>query len=191
MKMDDVISKNGSYLISDINISNKVSTAKPSLNAPKFEEGKKGIVFRIMEPANLKLTLDTSHLTFSKKSQDCSLPKMLEATDALPVFVANPFKTYVVDTSRGALVKKRVDLVINDGVLTGIEIDKPSELLAGISVPVEILKTIASIPGEILSLRIKGMEAQKSMTQTEAEIIKQQIEVIRQRQALNELTNRQ
>jgi len=84
-------------------------------------------------------------------------------------------------------VKKRVDLLVSDGVLTGIEVDKPSELLAGISIPVEVLKTIASIPGEILSLRVKGMEAEKSLTQNEAEIIKQQVEIIKQRQALSEL----
>lgn len=173
-------------LISDVNFDSKKTE---TLEIGKAEEidYKRGLVFRVMEPTNLQVTMDTSDLEFRKGNQTCTLPKIVESVDTLPMMVANPLKTFVVDTNRAAFVKKRVDLLVSDGVLTGIEVDKPSELLAGISIPVEVLKTIASIPGEILSLRVKGMEAEKSLTQNEAEIIKQQVEIIKQRQALSEL----
>ena len=179
-------------LISDVNFDSKkteTETETETLDIGKAEEidYKRGIVFRVMEPTNLQVTMDTSDLEFRKGNQTCTLPKIVESVDTLPMMVANPLKTFVVDTNRAAFVKKRVDLLVSDGVLTGIEVDKPSELLAGISIPVEVLKTIASIPGEILSLRVKGMEAEKSLTQNEAEIIKQQVEIIKQRQALSEL----
>lgn len=173
-------------LISDVNFDNK-KTETLNVGAAEEFNYERGIVFRVMEPTKLQVTMDTSDLEFRKDNQTCTLPKMVESVDTLPMMVANPLKTFVVDTNRAAFVKKRVDLLVSDGVLTGIEVDKPSELLAGISIPVEVLKTIASIPGEILSLKVKGMEAEKSLTQNEAEIIKQQIEIIKQRQALSEL----
>ena len=182
-------------LISNVDFKNKTAEDPKPEEAKKAEEAikakennnERGIVFRVMEPANLQVTMDTSNLQFEKGNQTCTLPHITESVEALPMMVANPSKTYVVDTNRTAFVKKRVDLIVSDGVLTGIDVDKPSELLAGISIPVEVLKTIASIPGEILSLKVKGMEAEKSLTTGEAEIIKQQVEIIKQRQALSDI----
>ncbi|MBP6366468.1 MAG: hypothetical protein KBA82_04260 [Nitrosomonas sp.] len=178
-------------LISNVDFKNKTKTLvtdeTPKPKEAKENDNERGIVFRVMEPANLQVTMDTSNLKFEKSGQTCTLPHITESVEALPMMVANPSKTYVVDTNRAVFVKKRVDLIVSDGVLTGIDVDKPSELLAGISIPVEVLKTIASIPGEILSLKVKGMEAEKSLTTGEAEIIKQQVEIIKQRQALSDI----
>ena len=73
--------------------------------------------------------MDTDGLAFGK----CALRNVAAYSDGSTVMVADPANTFVVDNSRGVFVKKRVDFVVADGVLTGIEVDKPSELLAIVS----------------------------------------------------------
>jgi len=103
--------------------------------------------------------------------------------------VADPRRTFVVDNSRTPFVKKKIDLTVTDGVLLGVDVDKPSELLAAISLPVDILKVIASIPGEILSVKVKQLSDQNSLTKAQVEMLTLQIELIKQRQALIDAQN--
>src|SRR5262249_17499160 len=107
-------------------------------------------------------------------------------SDGSTVMVADPANTFVVDNSRGVFVTKRVDFAVVDGVLTGIEVDKPSEVLAVLQLPVDILKAIASIPGEILSVKVKQLSDEKGLTAAQSELLKAQIELIKQRQALSD-----
>ncbi len=67
--------------------------------------------------------------------------------------------------------------------------DKPSELLAGISIPVDVLKVIASIPGEILSVKVKQLQDQNSLSDAQVKLLTLQIEMIKQRQALIDAQN--
>jgi len=75
-------------LISDVNFDSKKTE---TLDIGKAEEidYKRGIVFRVMEPTNLQVTMDTSDLEFRKGNQTCTLPKIVESVDTLPMMVAN------------------------------------------------------------------------------------------------------
>ena len=142
-----------------------------------------GVVFRLMTPASLTFVVNTNTLQLGA---GCSLPGSERLVDSGVFMAAHPTQTFVVDTSRGALVTKRVDLAVTDGVLTGIEVDKPSEVLAAVSLPVNILKAIASIPAELLTFKVTNVNAEKSLTAAEVELLKQQIELIKQKQALED-----
>ena len=141
-----------------------------------------GIVFRTMAPRRLSIAVDTEGLKFGT----CTLSNVAAYSDGTTVMVADPASTFVADNSRGVFVKKRVDFVIADGVLTGVEVEKQSELLAIVSLPVDILKAIASIPGEILSVKIKQLSDEKGLTAAQSDVIKAQIDLIKQKQALSD-----
>lgn len=139
-----------------------------------------GIVFRTMAPRQLYVAVDTEGLQFG----GCVLRSVAAHAESSTLMVADPIHTFVADNNRGVFVKKRVDFAVTDGVLTGIEVDKPSELLAIVSLPVDILKAIAAIPGEILTVKIKQLSDEKGLTAAQVELLKAQIDLIKQRQAL-------
>lgn len=64
---------------------------------------------------------------------------------------------------------------------------EPSEFLAGVSIPVEILKTIASIPGEILSIKVKEAEGEKGIAAAEASLIEIQLKLLKNQMELETL----
>jgi hypothetical protein len=171
-----------------INFQGKPSFPVPgsvALTPPYVTPGAKayaGIVFRVMAPRRLSIAVDTEGLKFG----NCTLRNVAAYSDGATLMVADPVHTFVADNNRGVFVKKRVDFVVSDGVLTGIEVDKPSELLAIVSLPVDILKAIASIPGEILSVKIKQLSDEKGLTSAQVELLKSQIDLIKQKQALSD-----
>jgi len=122
----------------------------------------------------------------SSEKKVCLVPDVAIDTEPVTVMAQNPSKTFVADTGRGFLVKKRIDMAVTDGVLTGLEVDKPSEVLQAVTLPVEIIKTIVSIPAELLTLKIKQTTDEGGLTKAEAEAIKAQIELIRQKEALKD-----
>jgi hypothetical protein len=145
-----------------------------------------GVVFRLMVPRRLSIDIDSNGLAFGG---GCVLRSVAAYSDGSTTMVADPTRTFVVDNSRGVFVKKRVDLLVTDGVLNGIEVDKPSELLAIISLPVDVLKTIASIPAEILSVKVKQISDERGLTSAQVELLKAQIDLIKQKQALTDAQN--
>ncbi len=145
-----------------------------------------GIVFRMMTPRTLTLDLSTAGLDFGN---GCTLVSEAASIGDTTLMVADPLKTFVVDNSRTAFVVKKVNLTVSDGVLLGIDVDKPSELLAAISLPVEVLKVIASIPAEMLSIKVKQVSDEKSLSAAQVEMLKLQIDMIKQRQALIDAQN--
>jgi hypothetical protein len=145
-----------------------------------------GIVFRMMTPRSVGVDASPSGLAFFG---GCKLRSVSSYLGATTVMVADPGRTFVVDNSRAPFVKKTVNLTVTDGVLTGIDVDKPSELLAGISIPVDVLKVIASIPGEILSVKVKQLQDQNSLSDAQVKLLTLQIEMIKQRQALIDAQN--
>lgn len=150
----------------------------PNPNAQAYS----GVVFRLMTPRTFGLDVSTADVKFG--TEDCTLRSGSFSADGGTIMVADPLRTFVVDNSRTAFVKKTVNLTVTDGVLTTIDVEKPSELLAAISLPVDVLKVIASIPAELLSIKVKQISDEKSLSSAQVEMLKLQIELIKQRQAL-------
>jgi len=143
--------------------------------------GYSGVVFRMMAPQKFGVEMSTSKADFGG---GCRLSYDAASISNMPVMVADPLKTFVVDNSRTAFVSKTVKMTVSDGVLTGIDVDKPSELLAAITIPVEVLKVIASIPGELLTIKVNQISNEKNLSSAQVEMLKLQIDLIKQKQAL-------
>ena len=77
-------------------------------------------------------------------------------------------------------------------MLTKLDINKPSESIAAIQIPIDIVKSIVSIPGEILKLRFdystaskQVLDAQKNELQAKQDLIDKQRELLEQNQNQN------
>jgi hypothetical protein len=84
------------------------------------------------------------------------------------------------DIKRPAFVQKITKLTFANGVLTEVYLNKPSELLAGLKIPAEILKAVAGMPLELLQFRV-------SQDKASTELLQGQVDQIRLRQQLLEL----
>lgn len=141
----------------------------------------RGVVFRTMVPRRLSIAADTQGLKFGPT---CSLRNVAVSQNDATFMVADPAHTFVADTTRALLVQKKVDLTVSDGVLTQIDVDKKSEMLAIVSLPVDILKAIASIPAELLNVKVTQLGNEQKLTQAQIDLLKAQIELIKQNKAL-------
>lgn len=74
--------------------------------------------------------------------------------------VPDPRTTLGVDVTRAVCAEKITELDFNSGILVSTRIKKPSEIEGCLQVPVDALRAIASIPGEILAFRQTNLEAE-------------------------------
>lgn len=161
---------------------NDVRLARANEQLKKAQDEKNTEAARLVEELIEGIQKDAA----PPSNETCLIPDVVIDTEPVTVMAQHPLKTFVADTGRGFMVKKRIDMAVTDGVLTGLEVDKPSEVLQAVTLPVEILKTIASIPAELLTLKIKQATDEGGLTKAEAEAIKAQIELIRQKEALKD-----
>ena len=70
------------------------------------------------------------------------------------VLLPNEAPLFSYNVTRAAFVEKETTLEFQKGVLRKVTLRKPSEALALAGAPLEIARTLASLPGEILKLRV-------------------------------------
>ncbi|MGZ4967999.1 MAG: hypothetical protein ACXV8O_00155 [Methylobacter sp.] len=103
-----------------------------------------------------------------------------ENTQMAMVMAPNDGPITSVDDSRASFVTKKTTLTIANGMLKKINVDQPSQFLGFISIPVDMAKAIAAIPGSILSMKIQN-------TQDQASLYKAQVDLLTQLQALQKM----
>ena len=91
-----------------------------------------------------------------------------------------------IDVSRAIFVEKITKIDFEDGLLTQVDIDKPSEALAVVTLPLEILNSIIKIPTELIQFKINTinkdkelLEAQKQHIETQKALIELQEELMK------------
>jgi hypothetical protein len=89
-----------------------------------------------------------------------------------------------LDLHRAAFVKLTQTLDFDNGILKGVSINKPSEAVGFVSIPVDVVKTIVSIPGELFKFKAdiatqqKGdLEAQKAVLDAQKQLLQSQDEL--------------
>lgn len=88
-----------------------------------------------------------------------------------------------IDVTRAVFVRKVTNLTFDNGSLVKVEINKPSEAIAGIEIPINILRTFASIPAEIIQLKINHSTNNKGFS----DALKDELD---SRQALKDAINK-
>jgi len=93
-------------------------------------------------------------LTFAYKAQPDPQADPVTITKMQTIELPNGAPILSIDVTRAALAGKTVNLVFSDGLLTSIYIKKDSEALKAINIPLEVVKTIVSLPTDLISFRI-------------------------------------
>lgn len=94
------------------------------------------------------------------------------ATSSVIALLPNDAPLLSIDLHTTKFVERKGTLTFANGVLTKVDIAKPSEALAAVTLPVTVLNTLASIPAELLTLRINLTTQEKSLLEGQAALAK-------------------
>lgn len=81
-------------------------------------------------------------------------------------------RAILIPVTRAVMVEKKQTLTLKKGMLLENAITKPSEAEAILEIPVNILKAIFSIPGQLLSFRFNHIQQQKTLATEDAALAK-------------------
>lgn len=87
------------------------------------------------------------------------------------IYVPNKAIINTFPLDRGAFIKKVANLTFDNGVLTEFTINKPSEALGAVSLPVDLAKLVASVPAEILTVKVNHANDEKSLLQAQQALL--------------------
>lgn len=152
-------------------------------NRGDAKEENRGILFRASKPYVLKLSFGPRMNLNNETDPDWCV---VEETRHIMAVVPDKDSPYAVDVSRGALITKKTDLTIVNGMLTKIDINKPSSLVGVLNVPLEIIKLVLSAPKDLLTFRFEKIQAQGTLTQAQSTQLKNEIDRLNNEKALRE-----
>lgn len=95
------------------------------------------------------------------------------------VYLPNRSPILRIDIFRAPFVENQYALTFTDGILTEIKWVKPSEALGFLAIPVNLARTIASIPNELLTVKVQDLNAQKGVLEAQKNLIDAQLNLIR------------
>lgn len=85
----------------------------------------------------------------------------------------NASPTEFVGYPTGALTETKYTIAFESGMLTSYNTERPSELLAAVNLPLDVVKAILTVPGELLTLRYKNLTEQNNLTGAQIDALKQ------------------
>lgn len=121
-----------------------LSDATPAVVEPKKDYG--GYLYR---PAR---AISASVLPTTAKS-NC-FPSVQTALVQISSVVPDSSSTLVLPVTAAALVKSKVEHTFKDGMPVELSIDKPSELVAFSSLPLDLAKAVISVPASLIKVRV-------------------------------------
>jgi hypothetical protein len=102
------------------------------------------------------------------------------------VYLPNQSPILSVDISRAPFVENQYSLMFADGILTEIKWIKPSEFLGFLNIPLNIAKAIASIPNELLTVKVTDLNAEKGVLEGQKNLLQAQLDLIKKQRELEE-----
>jgi len=100
------------------------------------------------------------------------------------IYLPNWSPPICIDINRPAFVEKVYSLKFQDGVLTEVYLKKPSELLAGLGIPAEVVKTAAGLPLDLLKFRVEYGDQYNKLLQSQINEIKNKQELFELQQKM-------
>jgi len=87
------------------------------------------------------------------------------------VLLPNQSPVTLMPLTRAAFVEQKMELTLTEGVLTKVTVEKPSQLKSFFDSLIEPVRTIASIPGELLKVRIEQNTNSVNLMKSEAQLL--------------------
>jgi hypothetical protein len=108
-----------------------------------------------------------------------------QATAAEAVFYSESGMPYqLLPIKRSAFVKRETTITFVQGVPVTVETKKPSEVLAAVSIPLDIVTAILAAPGQLLTFRVNNTQSKGQLEANEATIIENQQTLLEKQKAL-------
>jgi len=100
------------------------------------------------------------------------------ARSELTTVIPDPNRVAAIDINRYACVKAQTDITFDQGILVDYSLDKPSELVGCLSIPLDIVSAIISAPVDAITGRTKRLEAEKGLLAAQQALLTQQAALI-------------
>lgn len=107
------------------------------------------------------------------------------------VLLPDPTRVAGYDIVRGPCIKRVTDLTFSKGLLTSAHVQKPSEVLGCLDIPLEIVRTVLSLPGELLTFRVEQINADTSLLQAQQNNLAAQQKLLEEQRDLVQASNPQ
>jgi hypothetical protein len=118
-----------------------------------------GILYRPALPYRLTFTSDPST---AKPRGGTPVPKPLPPPGIVSTTVELPNEAPImaIDVSRAAFVSNSATIAFNNGMLTDISYNKPSQAQGLVQIPVDLSKQLLSVPNDLLTIRYANVASQ-------------------------------
>lgn len=100
------------------------------------------------------------------------------ARSELTTVIPDPSRVAAIDINRYACVKAQTDITFDQGILVDYSLDKPSELVGCLSIPLDIISTIISAPVDAITGRTKRLTSEKELLAAQQALLTQQAALI-------------
>jgi hypothetical protein len=102
------------------------------------------------------------------------------------VYLPNESPIFILDVNRKLFIENKINITFANGMLSQVIWNKPSEALAFINIPIEIGKAIMSIPGELLTVKVSDLNAEKGLLEAQKDYIQAQSDLIKKKAELEQ-----
>jgi hypothetical protein len=126
------------------------------------DAGMKGILYR----PNL-----SHELVILRRRDPGSRKKPWQVFQTVRVEMPNLAPVFSIGVERSAFVKRTTKLEFDAGVLRDVTIEKPSELLEFMEIPLLLTQAIVKVPAEIIKVRLASTNNQKLLIDAQTELL--------------------
>lgn len=105
--------------------------------------------------------------------------RVYDLIKTVTIYLPNRSPILSLDLTRAPFVKKETTLTLSDGILTLAKIDKPSELLAAMDIPLKLVQAIVALPTSLVQFKLNYSTEQ-------TKLLSKQLEEIKARQELED-----
>lgn len=128
------------------------------------------VCFRPAVPYRFKLTISEGSAGGARVGRD------------MTILLPNEAPALGLDVERYAFVKGSTKLAFGQGMLTGVVVNKPSEAVGFMDIPLSIARGILSLPGEIMRVQVSSAQEETSLLNAQRSLIEAQTNLVAQQQ---------
>jgi hypothetical protein len=115
--------------------------------------------------------LPYNYLLFAKTNRQ--LPGGWKLRGTTTIYLENKAPIFAINIDRTFFAKRETTLDFDDGALRDIKIEKGSELVGVVSIPLQIAQSIAALPANIIQVRINNTNNQGKLIEAQTALIKE------------------
>lgn len=103
------------------------------------------------------------------------------------VTVVDPTRAIGISFNRTACAEAKNALTFSDGIMTGYDVTRPSEVASCLSIPLDILSAIISAPVDAITGRTARANAEKALLTAEINLLMERNKLLAQQQAASSM----